>query len=124
MKKDEINARVELAEVLGRLVLLGVCVQIMAARVEWLECGTDGDACTASETFTLPSILDVKRARLHAPHALKDLGEFLDRRYDAGYGGQRLDGVIWLTDGTWLTRGENDGSEWWEHHECPTVPRR
>lgn len=46
----------------------------------------------------------------------------LDFNYDEGYGGQKLYGNIWYTDGTWSTRGEYDGSEWWEYHKCPTCP--
>lgn len=55
-----------------------------------------------------------------------DLSNFLsciDQNYDSGYGGQELFGTIWYNDGTWSTRGEYDGSEWWEHHECPIVPK-
>jgi len=39
----------------------------------------------------------------------------LDREYDDGFGGQELDGTIVFKDGTWLERGEYDGSEWWEY---------
>lgn len=46
----------------------------------------------------------------------------LDFEYDSGYGGQRLFGTIWYEDGTWSERGEYDGSEWWEHRECPQIP--
>jgi hypothetical protein len=46
----------------------------------------------------------------------------LDFSYDAGYGGQYLHGIVWLEDGTWLSRGEYDGSEWWDHNELPEVP--
>jgi len=46
----------------------------------------------------------------------------INREYDNGFGGQELYGTIWYTDGTWSTRGEYDGSEWWEHHEVPAVP--
>jgi hypothetical protein len=51
--------------------------------------------------------------------------ELMKIEYDSGYGGQYLFGYIVFTDGTWLTRGEYDGSEWWKHHECPergTIP--
>ena len=44
--------------------------------------------------------------------------------YDKGYGGQELFGTIWYTDGTWSTRGEYDGSEWWEYHLCPDIPNK
>ena len=46
----------------------------------------------------------------------------LDFDYDDGYGGQELYGTVWLSDGTWLSRGEYDGSEWWEHNVIPTIP--
>jgi len=46
----------------------------------------------------------------------------IDKNYNNGYGGQELDGMIWYEDGTWTTRGEYDGSEWWEYHEVPDIP--
>lgn len=46
----------------------------------------------------------------------------INRKYDAGYGGQELFGTIWYKDGTWSDRGEYDGSEWWQHQVCPEVP--
>jgi hypothetical protein len=46
----------------------------------------------------------------------------IDREYDAGYGGQQLFGTIWYQDGTWSSRGEYDGSEWWDWHKCPVIP--
>ena len=52
---------------------------------------------------------------------LEFLGK-LDFHYDSGYGIQHIYGKVWLEDGTWMTRGEYDGSEWWEHHKCPDVP--
>lgn len=55
----------------------------------------------------------------------KDLQAFmvaLDFTYDSGYGTHRLFGTVWLKDGTWLSRGEYDGSEWWEQHKCPPIP--
>lgn len=42
--------------------------------------------------------------------------------YDAGYGSQELTGTIWFDDGSWSTRGEYDGAEWWENHKRPSVP--
>jgi len=46
----------------------------------------------------------------------------LNFKYDNGYGGQNLFGLVWLADGTWLARGEYDGAEWWEHKVCPKIP--
>jgi len=47
----------------------------------------------------------------------------LDFEYDHGYGGQELFGTVWFKDGTWADRGEYDGSEWWQNHVCPIVPK-
>ena len=44
--------------------------------------------------------------------------------YDSGYGTMELSGTIWLKDGTWLTWGEYDGSEWWEGHYLPELSER
>jgi hypothetical protein len=46
----------------------------------------------------------------------------LDREYHSGYGGQELYGTIWYTSGNWSSRGEYDGSEWWDYHTCPEIP--
>ena len=46
----------------------------------------------------------------------------IDRNYDTGYGSQELYGTIWHTDTTWSSRGEYDGSEWWEYNEIPKIP--
>ena len=43
----------------------------------------------------------------------------LDFDYDNGYGGQELFGFIWYADGTWSSRGEYNGAEWWKHIICP-----
>jgi hypothetical protein len=44
----------------------------------------------------------------------------LDFEYNNGYGTQELFGTVVFADGTWLTRGEYDGSEWWDYHKCPS----
>jgi hypothetical protein len=46
----------------------------------------------------------------------------LNFMYDSGYGGQNLFGTIWYDDGTWSSRGEYDGSEWWEYNLLPEIP--
>jgi hypothetical protein len=48
----------------------------------------------------------------------------LDFTYDNGYGGQELFGLILCEKDIWITRGEYDGSEWWETHSLPDVPKR
>ena len=46
----------------------------------------------------------------------------IDFEYDDGHGGQELFGHIWYVDGTWSSRGEYDGSEWWTYNKCPEIP--
>ena len=46
----------------------------------------------------------------------------LNFNYDSGFGSQLLFGTVWLTDGTWLSRREYDGSEWWVHNVMPEIP--
>ena len=48
--------------------------------------------------------------------------EDLDFEYDAGWGSQCIGGTVWFGDGTWLTRNEYDGSEWWAYLYTPKIP--
>ena len=61
---------------------------------------------------------------LKVNHTEEEYQEFLKTlnfNYDSGYGGKELFGTIWLIDGTWCTRGEYYGSEWWEHNKLPEI---
>lgn len=40
--------------------------------------------------------------------------------YDDSYGLQQLFGEIVFKDGSWLSREEYDGSEWWRLNKCPS----
>lgn len=66
-----------------------------------------------------------KQMILRVDHSLEEFEAFLkslDFEYDHGYGGQELFGIVWFEDGTWMTRGEYDGSEWWDYHVLPEIP--
>ena len=58
----------------------------------------------------------------HTEEEFQSFLKSLDFDYDSGFGGQELFGTVWLEDGTWCTRGEYDGSEWWEHNQLPEIP--
>ena len=61
---------------------------------------------------------------LKVGYTQKDYEEFLEKlnyEYDRGYGSQELEGIVWLSDGTWIDRGEYDGSEWWIYQKCPDI---
>jgi len=47
----------------------------------------------------------------------------IDFNYNNGFGGQKVDGTIWLEGGQWFDRGEYDGSEWWQLHSYPEIPQ-
>jgi hypothetical protein len=44
--------------------------------------------------------------------------------YSNGYGSAAIpcDLIIMMNDGSWYSRGEYDGSEWWEHNIVPEKP--
>ena len=51
--------------------------------------------------------------------------EFLSQlnfEYDEDMGEQELFGTVWFEDGTWLSREEYNGREWWVHNICPPIP--
>jgi hypothetical protein len=48
----------------------------------------------------------------------------IDFRYDADYGTQYVFGTVWFSDGSWATRAEYDGCEWWEDRCQPAMPFR
>lgn len=59
----------------------------------------------------------------HTPEELEQFLKDMDFMYDAGYGGQELHGTIWFEGKDfWLTRGEYDGSEWWDFNYMPEIP--
>jgi hypothetical protein len=58
----------------------------------------------------------------YTPEDFKEFLKYLDFQYDRGHGLQEIFGTVWFEDGTWATRGEYDGSEWWEVHEVPEIP--
>lgn len=46
-----------------------------------------------------------------------------DTNYDNGFGLPEIECGLTLLmwDGSWYSRAEYDGSEWWEHHRVPTA---
>ena len=67
----------------------------------------------------------IPKIMLSVNHTTEEYSNFLqslDFEYDNGYGGQELFGTVWLKDGTWLSRGEYNGSEWWNHNILPNIP--
>ena len=64
-----------------------------------------------------------KFAHLPTGYSWEELRDFLTElgtmEYDNGFGFQQLGGVVALTKGEWLSRGEYDGSEWWDWNVYP-----
>lgn len=109
------NAREELEHVL-RVVGVGMA----AAHFRMVHHAHDGVAgparCGDDDEVTLPLG--------YTSDEREECLRWLDFEYDDGFGGQYLDGTIWLADGTWVERLEYDGSERWRHVERPPLPIR
>ena len=49
--------------------------------------------------------------------------EIANIKYDSGYGGNEIEGSLMIVgEDWWMTRGEYDGSEWWDLHKMPEKP--
>lgn len=97
------------AELIAALAALPKGLSIIAAVVE-----RDPYVGGSVNKFTLPKGYTVAQ--------LESFIEALNFEYDNGYGTQELYGTVWLSDGSWLTRHEHDGAEWWEHRFAPPIP--
>lgn len=53
----------------------------------------------------------------------EEFGALARVRYDNGFGSSQVatDLVIVFKDGSWLERGEYDGSEWWQFKKTPKL---
>ena len=102
-----INAKDELLEILSKTGQ----AEVLCAEISYL-------------VSYFPSSLDMT-LRLPVKYKASDFEDFMSRldfSYDEGYGRQYLHGTVWLSDGTWLSRDEYDGSEYWRHNYCPDIP--
>jgi hypothetical protein len=100
------NAKQELLEELKEI---GNTVRIKCASIEY-------------EEFRFKPI----QKTLKVNYSEQEYSKFLDSmdfEYSNSYDTQQLFGTIWLEDGTWLTRSEYDGSEWWFHNILPNIPK-
>lgn len=68
---------------------------------------------------------DETRIILPLRHTVQNFAKFLialNFDYDNDYGTRHLFGTVWFNDGTWASRSEYEGKEWWLHNICPNVP--
>lgn len=65
---------------------------------------------------------------LYTDHTAEELKEFWKTleamEYNPGYGDQELFGFVLCDKSTWLSRGEYDGSEWWDVQVRPVMKVR
>ena len=108
---DMANAKEELLGMLERVDGVIKCAAIKRDAGYW-----DDD-----NTYTQKEPILLKEG--HTPAEYEEFLAKLDFKYDSGYGMQEVDGRVWLVEeGTWLERGEYDGSEWWVYRKCPQIP--
>ena len=103
------------------------------AKEEFLDmCGGKAVSCATivheywTEGMVSPASVQ-KRTKIdlkcnYTPEDFEEFLKHLDFQYDGGYGLQEIFGKVWFEDDTWATRGEYDGSEWWELHTRPEIP--
>jgi hypothetical protein len=104
---DKINAKEELLRLVKQYNL-----EIIAASITFGYNYYD-DAEEALNSFKLKP--------LYSKSDFEDFLKFMDRKYDSGYGGQKLFGTVYCENGIWMSRGEHDGSEWWEVNQYPDM---
>tara|TARA_B110000977_G_scaffold36886_1_gene49555 strand:- start:6714 stop:7034 length:321 start_codon:yes stop_codon:yes gene_type:complete len=102
------NARQELLDLTTRL---GLAVEAVSIRFGYYD----------EEDDTNEDYVKVILKQNYNDIDYKEFISKLEFTYDSGYGCQELFGRIWFKDGSWATRGEYDGSEWWEHHTRPEI---
>jgi len=91
---------------------------------EYVSTGLSGVKCSCVEYIEYYKKIH-KKFKLktnHTPTELKEFLESLNFEYDSSYGSQELFGTVWYEDGTWSSRGEYDGSEWWDFNTVPSIP--
>lgn len=101
-------------------------IQMRNAKDEFIEQVGDKKVVCASITKGYSYKDNNKKFVLKVGYSDSDYEEFLkqlDFNYSNGFGGQELDGIILYEDGVWSERGEYDGSEWWETHKYPNIPK-
>ena len=101
------NARQELLDLTTRL---GLAVEAVSIKMDGFDMYTEE-----------PQWTKIILKQNYSSVEYKDFLSKLEFTYDSGFGGQFLFGRIWFKDGSWATRGEYDGSEWWEHHTRPEI---
>lgn len=102
------NAKTELLSIISRNNLVIKCAEI-------------AQGCLYDDEEKVPEYL-LKVG--YSPEEYELFLNSLNFEYDSGFGGQELFGIVWLTDGTWLSRHEYDGAEYWKHNELPTIPEQ
>lgn len=96
---------------------------IICATIEWF------DVSSEMMQRHLPDgeikVRDSLNLSLKVGHTQEEFDAFMDAldfEYDNGYGTQELHGLVWLSNGTWLSRYEYDGSECWVLNSLPKIP--
>jgi len=101
-EKKKVNAREELLGMLGSIDVLCATIEVPY------------------------EISTINKKKLHLKIGYSDeewmnFLEYLDFDYTGAYE-KAINGTIWLTDGTWLTRKDYYERERWVHRRSPSIP--
>lgn len=58
----------------------------------------------------------------YTPHEYEEFLQKIDHNYNSNIHDKELDGVVWLTDGSWIEREEYLEIVGWGHCEAPRIP--
>jgi hypothetical protein len=106
---------------------LNVIVTNMNAKNEFIEHTKYANSpikCASIQQMDIYTHKIIRVINLFENYSPEDMDTFLNELnfdYNDGYGGQTLFGTIWYMNGQWSSRSEYDGSEWWDHQQCPNI---
>ena len=69
----------------------------------------------------------IRTINLKVNHSKEELNNFLTElnfTYNHAYRGRALDGILWLSDGSWLERDSDGIVEWWQRYAIPLIPKQ
>lgn len=79
--------------------------------------------CITGAGYTPNDIVFIGSTKDKLSCTWEEFAAVADRNYDNGFGGAEVyeSLIIVFNDGSWMERGQYDGSEWWEFKKTPDI---